>query len=813
MNDYFLNWRPAYPWSISPIGLPALAIVAALLVAFTIWSYTGHPTATRRRILIVVALRLAALVVALLTALRPSLGVQEDPKIPSVLVIGVDTSESMKVADELGGQKRLDAVQAALKKSQALLDELALEQNVSVILYKFSTPDFSEATSKFAPDSLPDGKRSDYGTFLSKTYDRWQGERFMRGFLLIGDGADNGEAFSAIAEAAKWGRRGVPLSTFLVGREDSNPDAKDIVVTSVECDPSPVPIKTDVSVIGTVNAYGFDGSRVIARVYFDGKQVAQEEVTLDKVKDNKVRLTAKAPPTKGEIKVKFVIGQEKDGQIAAVKGEQSADNNYSETYLTVTKDGVRLLVIDRLRFELTRLRDALRSEKRFDLNELDIQPDAPVSGSQREFLDLDAQAYDAIIIGNVSARELQRIDPNILVKIAERVKKQGMGLMFLGGEHAFAGMPAELLPVMVAPGQIVENVEKGTDRPIELYQVIPTDNGLDKMMKVAKEQKDSIAIWNELNGFRSRAKITGFNRMVKKDTGTVYAWATNALQPVSAGTAMPPNGNPLLVGHQIGDGAKGRVLAFGAYDTFLWEKLGQPKSRQGTEIHTRFWKNCVLWLAHQDEEEGQAYIRPAQKQMKVAGEQTLRVGVKLPSGGDDPNAELTVKIVPLPEGKAEPDLAEIEKARPETIIRDKDGAKVLHRPRAKGEYFAVLTSPKKDADGKPVLDKEGKPELLRATARFIAIPDTSDEMLRTNADPDFLARLSIPTGGKALRLEDLLSFLKELKAEPLASAKPKPRYYPDWRRNHSHGFLPFWLVVFTLLLGTEWGLRRLWGMV
>ena len=89
MNDYFLNWRPAYPWSISPIGLPALAIVAALLVAFTIWSYTGHPTATRRRILIVVALRLAALVVALLTALRPSLGVQEDPKLPSVLIIGV----------------------------------------------------------------------------------------------------------------------------------------------------------------------------------------------------------------------------------------------------------------------------------------------------------------------------------------------------------------------------------------------------------------------------------------------------------------------------------------------------------------------------------------------------------------------------------------------------------------------------------------------------------------------------------------------------------------------------------------------------
>jgi len=813
MNEYFLNWRPAYPWSVSPIGLPALAIVAALLVASTIWSYTGHPNATRRRILILLALRLAALVVALLTALRPSVGVQEDPKVPSVLIIGVDVSESMKVPDELGGQKRLDAVQAALKKSQSLLDELAADQNVSVFIYKFSTPDFDEATSKYSPADLPDGRRSDYGTFLNKTFDRWQGERFIRGFLLLGDGVDNGETFSSIAEAAKWGRRGVPINTFVVGRQDSDPDAKDIVVTGVECEPSPAPIKTEVTVIGSVNAFGYEGTRLVARVYLNEEQVAQEEVALDKVRDNKVRIQTKAPAQKGEYKVRLEIGREKDGKIEPLAGELSAENNYSETYLTVTKDGVRILLIDRLRTELTRLRDALRSEKRFDLNELNIQPDAPISATQREFLDLDSQAYDVIVIGNVTANELLRIDPGVLQKISERVKKQGMGLMFLGGEHAFNGMPADLLPVTVLPGDIVENVEKGTQRPIDLFQTIPTENGLAKMMKVAKEQKDSVAMWNELNRFRSRAKITGFNRMVKKETGTVYAWATNALQPVTAGTAMPGNASPLLVGHQIGDGARGRVLAFAAYDTFLWEKLGQPKSQRGTELHTLFWKNCVLWLAHQDEEEGQAYIRPALRQLPVGREQTLRLGVKTPSGADDPNAELTVRIVPVPDGKSEPDPADMEKARPETVVRDKDGAKVLYRPRAKGEYFAVLTSPKKDAEGKLVIGSDGKPDVLRATAKFIAVPDTSDEMLRTNADPEFMARLAMSTGGKALRLEDLPSFLRDLKTEPLASARPKPRYYPDWRRNHSQGFLPLWLVVFTMLIGAEWGLRRLWGMV
>jgi hypothetical protein len=163
--------------------------------------------------------------------------------------------------------------------------------------------------------------------------------------------------------------------------------------------------------------------------------------------------------------------------------------------------------------------------------------------------------------------------------------------------------------------------------------------------------------------------------------------------------------------------------------------------------------------------------------------------------------------------KKEPDQAEVDKAKTETVVRDKDGAKVLFRPREKGEYFVVLTSPKKDAEGKPILDSEGKPVLLRATAKFIAVPDTSDEMLRVNADHDFMSRLSVPTGGKALRLEDLPAFLKELKSEPLSTMTPKPRYYPDWRRNHSKGFLPLWLVIFVLLLGTEWALRRMWGMV
>ena len=181
----------------------------------------------------------------------------------------------------------------------------------------------------------------------------------------------------------------------------------------------------------------------------------------------------------------------KDGELVPLKRTSAKTTSPRRTH--VNKEGIRVLVIDRLRTELTRIRDALRSEKRFDLNEVNIQPGAQPTALQLEFLDLDAQAYDVVIVGNVSADELIQIDRDILRKIGDAVKKKGMGLMFLGGEHAFRGMPDDLLPVTVTPGQIVEDVDK-QQRPLKFFQTIPTDDGLGKMMKMSKEPKESVAL-------------------------------------------------------------------------------------------------------------------------------------------------------------------------------------------------------------------------------------------------------------------------------------------------------------------------------
>jgi hypothetical protein len=833
-TSFFFSLRPAFPWSVEPLGLPGLAACAVLLVLVTVWTYAGNPQASGRRITLLVALRLAALLVALVTAARPSVGVQEDPKLPSVLVIGIDVSESMTMKDAVNGQARIDAVRRTMEKSRGTLDELAAEQNVNVVIYKFSTPDFSEATSRWEPASPADGKRTDIGTYLKHTFDRWIGEPRIRAHVLVTDGQDNGTTYSAVGEATRWGRRGVPLTPVVVGDQNTGSAARDVQVTAVSADPSPAPIKNDVTVTARVNAFNFTGTRVRAKLYFDDKEVETAEFTLTKEKDNELKFVTKAPPTPGEIKVRVRVGQEVNvggdkTEIRALPGEVSDQNNESDTYLMVTKEGARVLIVDRFRWEETLIRDALGPERvivdgkpterrRFDLVEVIRQTDVFPTAEQTRLLDLDAQGYDVVIIGNVSLDELRKAAPGFEAQLVERVTKKGMGLMFLGGDFGFTGFPlrtaetpkdqtliADLLPVepVRGPGSIVD-AQKGASG----FQMIPTPEGWQgHVMRVGKDPNETRELWDKLNGARApQPRLNGYNKLKPKAGMTVYAWTSNAIQVVPPGR---PEGDVLLAANtQAGSG--GRVLAFAAFDTYMWMPFGQPKERQGVEIFTRFWRQAVRWLAHQEEDEGQVYARPEYRRLPAGDTQTIWVGVKLPTGGDDPKAadQLDVRVLLPGQGPGDED-----KAQKQLVVRgDRKGAKVLFKPTLPGEYTVVVTAPVKDAAGKDVVGPDGKPQRYRGTARFIAYPDVSDEMLRVAANPLYLDQLAGASGGKMLSLEDLPGFLRDLKANKGDALKPKPKYLPDWRRNHSKGFLPVWLVVFVGLLGAEWGLRRMWGM-
>ena len=255
---------------------------------------------------------------------------------------------------------------------------------------------------------------------------------------------------------------------------------------------------------------------------------------------------------------------------------------------------------------------------------------------------------------------------------------------------------------------------------------------------------------------------------------------------------------PLLVGHQMGPAGRGRVLAFAGFDTYMWQKVGQPKTNDGVLLHAKFWRQMVRWLANQEKDDAAAFARPELPRLPVGGKQMIRVGLRSPGGAPAKDPKLTVKVIP-PGGTEEttsPMEAELDPDR---------GYVVPFSPTLEGEYTVKLVASGKDKDGQEVKGD--------ASARFLAFAEVSDEKARKAANHDMLKRIATVGGGQFHRLEALPKFLKDLRDEPLITEKPRAKYYPDWRRDHSKGFLPGWLILFVALLGTEWGLRRLWGLV
>src|SRR4029079_19699172 len=129
----------------------------------------------------------------------------------------------------------------------------------------------------------------------------------------------------------------------------------------------------------------------------------------------------------------------------------------------------------------------------------------------------------------------------------------GTGLLLLGGERAFRGYPkafADLVPVTVPPKEpdaSVEDADKQTGAPNARYQTVPTELGLDKVLRLSKDREESKQLWGKVNAEEPRARITGYNKMFARSGAEVLAWASREAVRVRAGTRETANADPLIV--------------------------------------------------------------------------------------------------------------------------------------------------------------------------------------------------------------------------------------------------------------------------
>ncbi len=626
-----------------------------------------------------------------------------------------------------------------------------------MLLYRFD-----DDVRELDESAQADGARTDFGRMLHGLYERHGRDAQLRGLAILSDGADNGTRYPALAEADLWRQAGRPIDTFVVGKE-TTADQADLSFTGIHADPSPVFVKGKLTVQGTLDAPGFENAEVTTHLLIDGKEVAAAKQRLTRRVGNELSVAADAPDRPGEVRVTL--------KVDPLPGELSVKNNQIDTYATVTKEGLSVLLVDRPRFpEPQRIADALASDPRIRLYTAWRRSDR-AADSERDPLGLSRNHYDAIILGDVSPRRLAS-DPAILGQLREVVRR-GTGLLMMGGYETFGNEDwrgtslAEMLPVQFGS-------EAGDGQVNQDIGIEPTSEGLHHyVMRLADDPSANASLWARL------PKLNGMTRMEAKQTATVLA--------VRAGTR-----EPALVGQRYGEG---RTLALAVDTTWRWERMGLPKSLEGIRLHDRFWKQMVRWLARQEQTEGRVWVKPAARRLPAGSRLEFLAGVRGKGDLDLKDGRYEARVT-LPGG---------EEVRVPTTRNDAADQGTFWKTGTPGEYVLRVRGQARDTDGQQITGE--------ASIHFVVYEDDT-EIARRGADPKFLERLAQHGGGKFHGdVERLQDFLRELAKRPLRQAGQKLEYWPDWGRRALSPFVVLFLVVFVAVLGLEWFLRRRWGLV
>jgi hypothetical protein len=783
-------------------GLWSLLLVLPMALAGVgVATYFSVPSVKRRRLLAVVGLRLLALLLTLLAILRPSLGFVASSQVRRQLFIALDYSRSMTIKDETGKRSRWEVVLRSLEESEPALQRLR-DAGVEVVLVKFAgeMADFDLSTPGEA-----DGKRTDVGTMMRTLRGRRDPRSRVLGLLVVTDGADNGTAVPPFGEAARWRTINqqlrspssppaapqrilpdipCPVHAFACGRPTTTLRQNDVAITSISTAPQPfVPVKGKLTVKVTIDARGFENSRATVRLFLEGpdakgevkdREVQSKEVVLRETTGNEVEITCNAPARPGEVKVKVVVDTPDEFPL----------NNVIETFVTVSKEGISVLLVDKRRFERKRIKDALAEDARIRVTEV-LMGGKPAGPEAAALFNFEEHPYDVIIIGDVTAKQMQDIDKDVLKKIEKQVAG-GAGFLMMGGYASFGngdwkGTEIEpILPVDLSSG----GQEESTVR------MVPTAAGLRLAPYLFRldDNKDLKAAWEKLTRLAGMTLLS----LPKPRRGieTVLATTEDPNVPllIMQNYARPGKG---------GKGAKGsaaaRVLAFGGDTTHRWDEDGKEES---VRLHHRFWRQMVVWLARQEDAEGNVWVKPDVRRLPVRNDLGFAVGLRGKGGGPDLAGGKYKVEVTGPDG--------VKKVLPVATGRENRGTLKARDMQAAGVYKITVQGSGKDPSGGVVSGS--------SSARVI-VYDEDLEMMRPAADHDFLRKLAVEGGGEFHRAEELSAFLGRLLDRPVERDRVRLDLRPDWRSIRRSPFLVVFFLLFVAAVSGEWLLRRRWGMV
>jgi uncharacterized membrane protein len=748
--------------------------VVVLVLGLLVVGYVKSPLRGWRRVAALFC-KLAALALLALCLLDPLWTRQQPKKGENEIIVLVDTSASLDVAESVGGQTRAAQVQAALAAKdddaawiKALGDDFRLRlmtggaQTVSV-------PHFRGL--KF------DGTRSDFCRTLMTLR---SGGSNLAAVVVVSDGNAT-DATTWKAEA-----KGAPIFTVLAGEKAPQPDLSTLEASVATSPFEDAPVTITARVVG-------NGKATIQVLDDQKKPLATEKVTLNSGTPQTVRL--RVPVAKPGVSF-YQLEHKGEG----VKEATMANN----TRLLAADRGAGpyrvLYVAGRPNWEYKFLRRAIAGDDDIQMPSLvriaKREPKFEWRGRAGESVNPlfrgfgakegeEAQRYDQPVIirlGTRDAKELSDGFPKAAedlfaefraiilddieaqfftqeqMHLIERfVSERGGALLTLGGQECYRSGGYEHTPI-------------GRMLPVYLDQATSSPPVLDARFNLTRE--GWLEPWMRLRTEREEDE--------KRLATMASFYSVNPAFSIKPGASIlatvsdAQNSYPAFVMQRFGEGRVGSVLIG---DLWRWG-LHDDESHKDMD---RLWRQLMRWLVV---DVADAITFAAETD--TADHEHVKLAVRVRDRAFKANSDAIVKIeVTQPDGSksqlfAEPSLKEAGLFETEFFASKA------------GNYRATAS----------VEDAEKRTPLGAKAVGWTHDP-LATEFGRLEPNRDLMQRIATETGGKMIALNDITQLPEMLKniRVPVEVTLATPLWHTPW----------IFVAIVLLLLG-EWLLRRKGGM-
>jgi len=764
MFDFLFKYSPVVyeqgQWVFRAMpALIMLAILAAMITAAILLFYrrTTMPVRPLWHVLLII-LRVLAIAVVVFCLLEPVLSVSTVvPRKSSVLVL-VDDSESMSIADGASNNQRA----TRLQQVTSWLGDGAAENNALTRLqknFRVESFRFSAAVEPLANVKELRGKGQSTNIAAALEFAGKQARQdALAGVVLITDGVASTGADPLQVSRDLIGLQ-VPVFTVGAGAKIAN----DLQVAKVEATRS-VLEKTRVEVTAMLQSRGHAGETVAVELREGERIVQRQSVTLGE-RGSRVAFQF-APDRKGFTKYTVAV--------PAVRNEAVTANNETSFLIDSRDRAGRILYVEELHpWEFKFLSRALDGDPALQLTALlKTGPEKYLRLGLRHANELrdgfpakreELFGYQAVVIGSMAASFFSQAQ---LQLIRDFVAERGGGFMMLGGMHALSQggysntVIDELLPAQLPP--LPESDGRAFPPQLqEEFRFTPTPEGLTSPLL----QFDPDPVTNNQR-WESLPLLQGYNPLGPAKPGA----SVLAVHPMHQ-TDAP---RILLATQRFGHG---RTAVLATSTTWRWQMHLDHRDM----THERFWRQLLRWLSLQSPDP----VRISLERESFAPQEamTMQVSVMDSSFATQENANVELRVI-APNGE------------PIALTASPD----LRQP---GNYLAHFEPSQEGLYKIEVLAHDQAGHFLGKAENAFFVEPSHAELMHADLQAPLLQRLAEVTGGRYFHLSDAENLPDAITVSKNSYSKLTEQEIWD---------APIFFLAIVLLLAAEWFIRRAKGL-